>query len=318
MFSKRRVVVVGAGAVGSTYAYTLMRSGLAGEIVLVDIDRDRAEGEALDMNHGLFFSPPVNLHAGDYDDCRNADLIVITAGAAQKPGQSRLDLISTNVKICRDIMEKITAQTTDPVILMVTNPVDVLTYFAREFSGLPAGRVIGSGTVLDSARFRYLLSRYFNIDARNVHSYVIGEHGDSEVCLWSSAHIGAMPLDCYCKSCNQHIPDKDRTEIEEQVRQSAYHIIESKGATNYAVSLALERITGAILRNERSVLTVSTLNHGEYGLEDVCLSLPCVVDSNGVAQVLCMDLDKKEEENLQHSARVLKNAISQVKEKAPA
>ncbi|MHC4200551.1 MAG: L-lactate dehydrogenase [Planctomycetota bacterium] len=312
MQTRRKVVIVGAGAVGSTSAYTLMRSGLADEIVLVDLDRERAEGEAMDMNHGLFFAPPVDLHAGDYDDCKGAAVVVITAGAKQKPGQTRLELVSTNVRICGEIMDEITARTRDAVVVVVTNPVDVLTYFALRRSGLPRSRVMGSGTVLDSARFRYSLSRYYNIDPRNVHAYVIGEHGDSEVFLWSQAHLGGIALDSYCEVCKDHILSLDRESIMSEVRNSAYHVIESKGATYYAVSLALERIVGAVLRDERSVLTVSTLVEGQYGIKDVCLSLPCVVDSSGAAHVLNSHPDEVELEGLRGSARVLREVIEKV------
>jgi L-lactate dehydrogenase len=308
----RKVVIVGAGAVGSTFAYTLMRSGLAQEIVIVDLDRERAEGEAADCNHGLFFAPPVDLRAGDYDDCAGASLVVVTAGARQKPGQSRLELVGTNVRICRAIMDEVTSRTRDAVVVMVTNPVDVLTYFALRHSGLPRARVIGSGTVLDSARFRYSLSRWYNVDPRNVHAYVVGEHGDSEVFLWSSAHVGGLPLETYCEVCQERIETLDREAVMREVRESAYHVIESKGATYYAVSLALERIAGAILRNERSVLTVSTLAEGEYGIRDVCLSLPCVVDSSGAAHVLHAHPSGEEVEGLKNSARVLRRAIEEV------
>ncbi len=312
MQTKRKVVIVGAGAVGSTSAYTLMRSGLADEIVLVDLDRERAEGEAMDMNHGLFFAPPVDLHAGDYDDCKGASVVVITAGAKQKPGQTRLELVSTNVRISGEIMDEITARTREAVVVVVTNPVDVLTYFALRRSGLPRSRVMGSGTVLDSARFRYCLSRFYNIDPRNVHAYVIGEHGDSEVFLWSQAHLGGIALDSYCEVCKDHILSLDRESIMSEVRNSAYHVIESKGATYYAVSLALERIVGAVLRHERSVLTVSTLVEGQYGIKDVCLSLPCVVDSSGAAHVLNSHPDETELEGLRNSARVLREVIEKV------
>ncbi len=312
MQTRRKVVIVGAGAVGSTFAYTLMRSGLADEIVLVDLDRERAEGEAMDMNHGLFFAPPVDLHAGDYDDCKDASVVVITAGTKQRPGQTRLELVNTNVRICGEIMDEITARTRDAVVVVVTNPVDVLTYFALRRSGLPRSRVMGSGTVLDSARFRYTLSRFYNIDPRNVHAYVIGEHGDSEVFLWSQAHLGGIALGSYCEVCRDHVMSLDRESIMREVRDSAYHVIESKGATYYAVSLALERIVGAVLRDERSVLTVSTLVEGQYGIKDVCLSLPCVVDSSGAAHVLNSHPDEGELEGLRNSARVLREVIEKV------
>ncbi len=313
MRSRRKVVIVGAGAVGSTSAYALMRSGLADEIVLVDLDRQRAEGEAMDMNHGLFFVPPVDLHAGDYDDCADASVVVITAGAKQKPGQTRLELVHDNVRICRRIMDEVTSRTREAVIIIVTNPVDVLTYFALKHSGLPAGQILGSGTVLDSARFRYLLSRRYGIDPRNIHAYIVGEHGDSEVALWSMAHIGGTPLKTYCEVCGKQVSDLDQDAILRQVRESAYHVIESKEATYYADSLALERIVGAVLRDENSVLTVSTMIDGLYGIQDVCLSLPAVVNRAGVRDILHASLDEREVEGLRRSAGVLRKVIEQVR-----
>jgi L-lactate dehydrogenase len=310
--SDRKVVVIGAGAVGSTFAYTLMRGGLAGEIVLVDVRRDRAEGEALDMNHGLFFVPPVGIRAGDYDDCRDAAVVVVTAGAKQAPGQSRLELVRENVRIARGILREVAARTRDAVIVMVTNPVDVLTHVASREAGLPAGRILGSGTVLDSARLRFLLSRRFGVDARNVHAYIVGEHGDSEIALWSQAHIGGLMLKAYCTTCGAPLPPIDRDQILREVRESAYHVIESKGATYYAVSLALERILEAILRDENGVLTVSTPMGGLYGLGDVSLSMPCIVNRNGVREVLRADLDPEEIEGLRRSAAALRRVLDEV------
>jgi L-lactate dehydrogenase len=314
MEAGRKVVIVGAGMVGTTFAYTLMRSGLAGEIVLIDMNRERAEAEAMDMNHGLFFTPPVILRAGDYDDCAGASVIVIAAGAKPKVGQTRLDVVHSNVGICRSIMDEITRRTREAVIIMVTNPVDVLTYFSLKHSGLPQSHVLGSGTVLDSARFRYLLSLHYRVDPRNVHAYIVGEHGDSEVALWSMAHIAGMPLQSYCELCKGRVPDLDHDEVLRQVRESAYHVVESKGATYYAVSLALERIVSTILRDENSVLTVSTLIEDLYGIKDVCLSLPCVVNRNGVDHVVWTQFSREEREGLRNSARVLRDVINKVEQ----
>lgn len=309
----RKVCIIGAGNVGSTFAYTLMQSGLAREIVLIDLDRERAEGEAMDLNHGLFFAPPVDIRAGDYDECADAALIVITAGAKQHPGESRLDLVQRNVAICRAIMGEITSRTRDAIIIMVTNPVDVLTYVAQEVSGWPHGRIIGSGTVLDSARFRYLLSEHCEVDPRNVHAYVIGEHGDSEVGVWSMTHIAGVRMTDYCRHiCQRTCADEDRAKILDQVRDSAYHVIESKGATYYGVSMALERIASAILRDENSVLTVSLRADGHYGLEAVCLSLPAIVNGNGVHRVIDASLSQEERNALDRSAGVLKEIIAGV------
>lgn len=307
------MVIIGAGAVGSTFAYTLMQSGLASEIVLVDIDGEKAQGEAMDLNHGLFFAPPVTIHAGDYDECADAALIVITAGAKQEPGESRLDLLQRNVTICRKIVGEITARTDDAVLVMVTNPVDVLTYVAQEVSGWPHRRIIGSGTVLDSARFRYLLSDHCDVDPRNVHAYVIGEHGDSEVACWSMTHIAGVQMDQYCREvCGWQCSPEERAGIFERVRDSAYHVIESKGATYYGVSMALDRIVGAVLRDENSVLTVSLRADGHYGLEGVCLSLPAVVNARGIERVIGASLPDEEQEALHRSANVLKEIIGRI------
>lgn len=317
MEAKRKVVIVGAGMVGSTFAYTLMLSGLAGEIVLIDMDSERAEAEAMDMNHGLFFTPPVMIRAGNYDDCVGASVIVIAAGSKPKVGQTRFDVVHTNVRICQGIMDEIIRRTREAVIVVVTNPVDVLTYFALKHSRLPQSQVLGSGTVLDSARFRYILSRHYRVDPRNVHAYIVGEHGDSEVALWSMAHIAGMPLQFYCEVCKSRVPDLNHDEVLRQVRESAYHVIESKGATYYAVSLALERIVSAILRDENSVLTVSTLIEDVYGIKDVCLSLPCIVNGNGVDHVVWAHFSKEEMGGLRNSAQVLRDVINKVEQGTP-
>jgi len=301
-----KVVVVGTGAVGSTFAYTLMGSGLANEIILVDKDRARAEGEAMDLSHCLPFTPPVAIRAGDYQDCREADVIVIAAGASQAPGKSRMDLIGRNSTICRAVMDGILEHTRSAVIIMVTNPVDVLTYAALRHSGLPWQQVFGSGTVLDSARFRYQLSKHCKVDARNVHGYILGEHGDSEVAAWSLTHLAGMQIDAYCElyACCNH--REQRGQIVEEVRSSAYHLIESKGFTNYGIGQALLRIVGAVVRDEHSVLSVSSLVNGYLGISDVCLSIPCVVGRKGVERQLLADLPEDEREGLRASAAKLK------------
>ena len=306
---KRKVVIVGAGAVGTTFAYALQISGGADEIVLMDIDRKRAEGEVLDLNHGLMFTPPVEIRVGDYDDCKGAVVVVITAGAKQKPGQTRLELVETNIKICNEIVRRIIEKTRDAIILIVSNPVDVLTYAALKASMLPKQRVIGSGTVLDSARFRYLLSRNCNVDPRNVHAYVFGEHGDSEVLAWSMTHIAGMQMNDTCRVCRKTCPSSIRDDMAVNVRDSAYHIIDAKGATNYAVGLALLRIVNAILRDENSILTVSTLLEGEFGIEDVCLGAPAIVNSKGADYVFNAPLDDNELKALRSSAKSLKEVL---------
>lgn len=310
---KRKVVIVGAGAVGVTFAYTLQLSGIAREIVLIDLDKKRLAGEVDDLNHGLFFVPPVEIRMGDYPDCKGADVVVITAGAKQKPGESRLDLLKRNAGIIRDICGRIVENNREIVLVMVTNPVDVLTYVALKASGLPKERVIGSGTVLDSARFRYMLSRNCGVDSRNVHAYVLGEHGDSEVAVWSMIHMSGVPLENLCLSCpKRSCKDQKKEEITRAVRESAYHVIEAKGATYYAVSLALRRIVEAILRDEKSFLTVSSLVEGPYGIQDVCLSLPTIIGAGGAERVIGPPLTQEEQRGLIHSAEVLRDSINQL------
>lgn len=310
----RKVVIVGAGAVGSTFAYALAQSGLADDIALLDQNRELAAGQVLDLAHGLPFFPPVHIHEGDASDYADAHVIVITAGAKQRPGESRLDLLQRNVAIIESIVDDIVAQQSQAVIVMVSNPVDVLTYVALKHSGWPRGRVIGSGTVLDSARFRYLLSQHCGVDAHNVHGYILGEHGDSELAAWSLTHIGGMKIDDYCPICGRCNGDwlAHRLALVEEVRRSAYHIIDYKGATYFAVGLALVRIVGAILRNQHSILTVSTLLDGEYGLRDVCLSVPCVVGEAGVERIITASLTPEEQEALERSASVLREAIAEL------
>ena len=308
----RKVVIVGAGAVGTTFAYALQISGAAGEIVLVDLNRELAEAEALDLSHGLFFTPPVRIRAGGYEECADADIVVITAGASQEEGESRMDLVSENVKIVRSIVDSITEHTREAILLMVTNPVDVLTYAALQASGYPPERVIGSGTVLDTARFRYLLSRNCHIDPHNVHGYVLGEHGDTEVIAWSIASIAGMRLEEKCGECPRRLEECDREEIAEAVRNSAYHLISGKGATNWAVGLALVRIVTAILRDEKSVLTVSSLIDGQYGLEDVCLSIPAVLGSEGVEARITPGLSKQDRRALEVSAEAIAEVLRKV------
>jgi len=304
-----KIAIIGAGDVGTTIAYTIQLRGLVTEVVLVDINHELVQGQVMDLNHGLFFVRPVHIYAGTYADCTDADVIVVTAGTRQKPGESRLQLVNRNAQLCKWIVEKIEPHKSKGVFLIVTNPVDIMTQVVIEHTGLPKHRVIGSGTVLDSARFRYLLSRNCQVDTRNIHAYVIGEHGDSEVILWSQVHIAGTPLDIFCKqcavACNSIV---NREKIAEAVRHSAYHIIEAKGATNYGISLAVRRILEAIIRDENSVLTVSTWLSGQYGFSDICLSVPCIINRTGVAQVIETPLAKSEEASLVNSAKLLRNA----------
>lgn len=308
----RKVAVVGAGNVGATFAYALVLNGLVGEIVLMDIDRERAEGEAMDINHSVPLSNPVRVWAGDYADCAGADVVVVTAGTAQRPGETRLELVKRNAKIFGDVIPSITEHNHTGILLIATNPVDVLSYAAWKLSGFPSKRVIGSGTVLDTARFRYLLSEHLDLDPRNVHAYVVGEHGDSEVPIWSLANVAGMRLEEYCQRAQCDIGDDVRERISHQVRDAAYEVIERKGATYYAVGVALVRIVEAILRDQRTVLSVSNLVPGYYGIEDVYFSLPAVIGREGVEQVVQLALAEEEIAALETCAGVLHGVLEEL------
>jgi L-lactate dehydrogenase len=305
-----RVAVVGAGNVGSTFAYALLLSGLAAEIVLVDANRSRAEGEAMDLNHTVPFTHPTRIWAGDYSDCGGAAVTVLSAGVGQKPGQSRMDCLRNNAQIWREIVPSITRENPSGILLVATNPVDVLTYVAWKLSGLPPARVLGSGTILDTARFRFLLSQHFGVDARSVHAYIIGEHGDSEVPVWSLANIAGMRLSDYCRAHGLTYDSAQMQAIFTATRDAAYRIIERKGATYYAVAAGLMRITQAILRHQNTVLSVSSLIENYYGINDVCFSLPTVVDRGGIQRVLRLELDGAEVSSLRQSGEVLKKTIA--------
>jgi L-lactate dehydrogenase len=307
-----RIAVVGAGSVGATFAYALLLSGLAAEIVLIDANRAKAEGEAMDLNHTVPLAHPTRIWAGSFPDCAGAVVTVITAGAAQKPDESRLDLAQKNAAIFRQIVPEVARHNPDGILLVATNPVDVLTYLTVKLSGLPAQRVIGSGTILDTARFRYLLSEHFGVDARSVHAYIIGEHGDSEVPAWTLANIAGMRLPNYCALHDVPHDQADLDEIFRQTRDAAYQIIERKRATYYAVAAGLMRIVEAILRDQRTVLSVSSLIQDYLGIRDVCLSLPTVVNRAGVERVLNVELEEHELESLRRSAEVLKSTIARL------
>ena len=310
LWKARKVVVIGAGAVGSTFAYALAQSGLADEIAFLDANHDFMLGQTLDLAHGQPFFPSVHIHEGAAADYADADLIVVTAGAKQAPGESRLELLQRNATIIRSIVDDIKAQNSSAVLLMVSNPVDILTHVAHLHSGWPRGRVIGSGTVLDSARFRYLLSQHCGVDVHNVHAYMLGEHGDSEFTAWSMTNMAGIPIHAYCEQCGKCSSSRETLNgIQEEVRRSAYHIIGYKGATWFAVGLALVRIAEAVLRNESSVLTVSAELQGEYGLSGVTLGVPCIVGQRGVERVVEATLPPDEQAALVHSAEALQEAI---------
>ncbi len=307
-----KIVIIGSGKVGTTFAYTLLLHGLIGEIALIDVDKERTEGEVMDLNHAVPLVNPVRIYQGDYSDCQGADVVVITAGTAQRPGETRLDLLKRNIDIFKHIVPQIVQYTREAILLVATNPVDILSYATHKISGLPAARVIGSGTVLDTSRFRWLLGQYFSLDARNIHAFVIGEHGDSEVAVWSSANIAGTPLDAYCQFIGCEISSSQREEFTKQVCNAAYEIIQRKGATFYAVAAGLARIVESILRNQNSVLSVSNLVPGYYGIHDIYLSLPAVIGEHGINHILELPLSQSEEKALIQSADVLKNMLDQL------
>ena len=304
----RKVAVIGCGFVGSSSAFALMQSGLFSEMVLIDVMKDKAEGEAMDIGHGSAVNTAMRIHAGDYDDIKDAAIIVVTAGAAQKPGETRLDLIKKNISIHSGIMAEIAKQNCEGVLLIVANPVDILTYYASIKSGLPKGRVFGSGTVLDTARLRYLIGTKLDVDSRSVHAYVIGEHGDSEIVSWSNANISGVPLADFFAL--RGMGDQDLVNAQEviadDVKNAAYEIIEKKNATYYGIAMAVTRICKAIIKDEKSVLPVSVVLDGSYGISDVALSVPAVVGRHGVECLVPIALNEDERNQLQNSADVLK------------
>ncbi|MFD1018754.1 L-lactate dehydrogenase [Thalassobacillus hwangdonensis] len=305
-----RVVVIGTGFVGSSYAFAMLNQGVADELVLIDLNKDKTEGDVMDLNHGLPFAPShTKIWHGDYSDCKQADLVVITAGANQKPGETRLDLIEKNAAIFKSIVHDIMANGFDGILLVATNPVDVLTYMTWKFSGLPAHRVIGSGTILDTARFRYLIGDYFDVDTRNIHAYIIGEHGDSELPVWSHANVAGKSVKELIRGSNTYqMEDLEKLFI--NVRDAAYHIIDRKGATYYGIAMGLVRLTKAILHNENAVLTVSTFLSGQYGQEDLYIGVPAIINRAGVREVVELGLDPDEQEKLHHSSELLKKTMN--------
>ena len=305
--NSRKVAVIGCGFVGSSSAFALMQSGLFSEMVLIDADTKRAEGEAMDISHGISFARPMQIYAGNYDDITDAAIIVITAGANQKPDETRLDLIKKNAAIMKSIVGEIKKRDFGGILLIVSNPVDILTLIALKESGYPSNRVIGSGTVLDTGRFKYLLGEHLDVDSRSVHAFIIGEHGDSELAAWSNARIGGLKVNDFCELRGHFNDEQSMKKIFEDVRNSAYEIIERKHATYYGIAMAVKRICEAIVRNEKSILPVSSLMTGEYGLNDVVLSIPAVVGETGVQKVIPIELNDEELAKLKDSANILKD-----------
>ena len=311
VIDQRKAAVIGCGFVGSSSAFALMQSGLFSEIVLIDADRDRAEGEALDLGHGLPFASPMKIYAGDYGDITDAAVAIVTAGAGQKPGETRLDLAKKNVAVFKSIIPNIKNAGFNGILLVVANPVDILTYTAAKLSGLPEGRVFGTGTVLDTARLKYLLSDHLGVDGRSIHAFIIGEHGDSEIVAWSSANVSGVPLNDFCEMRGYYDHRKHMEKIAEGVKNSAYEIIKKKKATYYGIAMIVKRICEAIVRDEKSILPVSSVQHGVRGIEGVALSMPSIVGRNGIEKVISISLNDEESEKLNESAAVLREYIKE-------
>ena len=312
IINTRKAVMIGCGFVGSAAVFSLMESGLFTEIVLIDVDHTKAEGEAMDISHGIPFGKPMKIYAGTYDDIVGAEIIIITAGANQKPGETRLDLVHKNVAIYKHIIPEIARRNFQGILLIVSNPVDILTYVAMKLSGLPENHVIGSGTVLDTARLKYQTGELLGVDSRSVHAFIIGEHGDSEIAAWSSANISGIPIDDFCEMRGHYSHDKEMDIIGDKVKNSAYEIIKRKQATYYGIAVSIRRICEVILRDEKSILPVSNMMHGEYGIEDIALSFPAIVGKNGIETKVPISLDEDEVSALIKSSKLLKNIMQSV------
>lgn len=312
MVNQRKVAIIGCGFVGAACAFTLMQSGMFSEMVLIDVDKRRAEGEAMDISHGIPFAKPSKIYAGDYDDIADAAIIVITAGANQKPDETRLDLVHKNVKIFQSIIPQIKERDCRGILLVVSNPVDILTYVAAKLSGFTENRVIGSGTVLDTARLKRAVSEHLTVDSRSVHAFIIGEHGDSEIAAWSGANISGIPLSDFCELRGHYKHAENTARIAQEVKNSAYEIIEKKQATYYGIAMSVKRICEVILGDEKSILPVSSMMYGEYGISDVALSMPAIVGKNGVETKVPIPLSGEELNHLQQSASMLRDVLDEV------
>lgn len=311
----RKVVIVGTGMVGMSYAYSMLNQSICDEMVLIDVNKKRAEGEAMDLNHGLAFAnSSMKIYAGEYGDCSDADVVVLCAGVAQKPGETRLDLLKRNAQVFRSIVEPVTASGFNGIFLVATNPVDIMARITCTLSGFNPRRVMGSGTALDTARLRYLLGECLRVDPRNIHAYVFGEHGDSEFVPWSQALVATRPILELCREPGMESCKARLGEIEEEVRTAAYKIIEAKKATYYGIGMALTRITKAILGDEHSVLTVSAMLRGEYGERDVYAGVPCIINQNGIQRILPLSLTEEEQEKFRRSCEMLRESYEGILE----
>lgn len=312
MTNIQKVAVIGCGFVGATSAFSLINSGLFSEMVLIDANQEKAEGEAMDLSHGSAYQNPMKIYAGSYDDIVDAGLIVITAGANQKPNETRLDLVKKNIDIFKSIIPEIRDRGCKGILLIISNPVDILTYVTMKLSGFPASRIIGSGTVLDTARLKYVLGEHLQVDPRNVHAYIIGEHGDSELAVWSGATVAGISIDHFCELRGHYKHQEAMDRLYREVRDSAYEIINRKGATYYGVAVAVKRIATAIVKNEHAVLPVSSLMNGEFGLHDLYLSIPAVVGRDGIEKVIDISMSYAEKEKLLESASALKDVLNEL------
>ena len=309
VMNNRKAAIIGCGFVGSASAFSLMQSGLFSELVLIDANREKAEGEALDIAHGIPFARQMKIYAGDYDDIMDSAVIIVTAGANQKPEETRLDLVHKNVNIFKSIIPEVAKRDYQGILLIVANPVDILTYTALKLSGMPENRVIGSGTVLDTARLKYRLGEHLSVDSRSVHAFIVGEHGDSEIAVFSSANVSGIPLNRFCEMRGHFEHEAATRRIAEEVKNSAYEIIAKKHATYYGIAMSVKRICEAIVRDEKSILPVSSMMHGEYGISDVALSMPAIVGKDGVETRVPISISEEEETKLQESADTLKKVI---------
>lgn len=305
----RKAVMVGCGFVGSASVFALMQSGLFSEIALIDANWEKAEGEAMDISHGIPFASQMRIYAGNYDDVKDAGIVIVTAGANQQPGETRLDLVQKNVGIMKKIIPEISSRNFDGILLIVANPVDILTKVALELSGLPENHVIGSGTVLDTARLKYRLSEHLGVDSKSIHAFIIGEHGDSEIAAFSSANVSGVPLSNFCEMRGHFQHKEAEDEIAQKVKDSAYEIIQRKRATYFGVAMAVKRICEVIVRDEKAILPVSTSMHGSYGIKDVVLSMPCIVGADGIEAQVPIVLNDEETKKLQDSAKILRETL---------
>ena len=312
VINNRKAAIIGCGFVGSASAFSLMQSGLFSELVLIDANREKAEGEALDIAHGIPFARQMKIYAGDYDDIMDSAVIIVTAGANQKPEETRLDLVHKNVNIFKSIIPEVAKRDYQGILLIVANPVDILTYTALKLSGMPENRVIGSGTVLDTARLKYRLGEHLSVDSRSVHAFIVGEHGDSEIAVFSSANVSGIPLNRFCEMRGHFAHDESTRRIAEEVKNSAYEIIAKKHATYYGIAMSVKRICEAIVRDEKSILPVSSMMCGEHGISDVVLSMPSIVGKDGIETQVPISLSEEEENSLRESADTLKKVIGQL------